>query len=150
MIVIGSAQLYKAQICYKNVLIYLSQRESVMSWWRIWFVIMDVKGSNFSLWYIIFASYYMFNGLGYLQPMTYMTYLPTYLHIHIFNLVISNLFAWTTYCLGHQSWCTYVLLTYLWGGGKNIAKKCPKIIDHDYCFWSSINELGEVGDYIYI
>jgi hypothetical protein len=37
------------------------------------------------------------------------------------------------------------------GGKKNIiAKKCPKIIDHDYCSWSSINELGEEGDYIYI
>jgi hypothetical protein len=56
-------------------------------------VTMDVKGSNFSLWHIIFASYYMFNGLGCLQPTTYMTYLPTYLHIYNCNLVISNLFA---------------------------------------------------------
>jgi len=33
----------------------------------------------------------MSNGLGYLQPMTYMTYLPIYLHIYNCNLVISNL-----------------------------------------------------------
>jgi hypothetical protein len=31
-----------------------------------------------------------------------------------------------------------------------LPKKGPKIIDHDYCFWTSINELGEEGDYIYI
>jgi hypothetical protein len=39
----------------------------------------------------------MSNGLDYLQPTTYMTYLPTYLHIYSCNLVIFNLFAWTTY-----------------------------------------------------
>jgi hypothetical protein len=44
---------------------------------------------------------------------------------------------------------TYNLPTY--GGKKKLLpKKGPKIKDHDYCFWTSINELGEEGDYIYI
>jgi hypothetical protein len=36
------------------------------------------------------------------------------------------------------------------GKKKHYCQQMSKKIDHDYCFWTSINESGEEGDYIYI
>jgi hypothetical protein len=43
---------------------------------------------------------------------------------------------------------TYNLPAY--GGKKTLLLKNVQKKNHDYCFWTSINESGEEGDYIYI